>query len=463
MSAPAQPRLVTPVPTAPQPEAPRRRLGQAGLRLNVRGRSIPLRGLRRQPTGILAVLAILGPGIVAGMAGDDAGGVATYSQTGAKFGYGLLWVMVVITVSLAVVQEMCARLGAATGRGLVDLIRERFGIGWTLFAIVVVLVANSGVTITEFVGVAASAELLGVSRYLAVPLAAALLWYLVIAGSYGGIEKVLLAMTLTFIAYPIAAILAQPDWGEVARGAVVPAIQRDPDFLTLLVALVGTTITPYMQLFQQSAVVEKGVARVEYGPERADVYSGAVLGNLVSAFIIIATGATLHVAGTTDIQTAAEAAQALQPVAGNRAAVLFAVGLLGASLIAAAVLPLATAYSVAEAFGFRKGIHLDFRRARIFLGLFTTLMTIGAVVALVPNVPVIALLVGVQVLNGSLLPVVLLFILLLVNDARLTGSLKNGGLHNVLGWGTWLLVTTAVVILLGSQALGAFGIDVLGG
>jgi Mn2+/Fe2+ NRAMP family transporter len=218
-----------------------------------------------------------------------------------------------------------------------------------------------------------------------------------------------------------------------------------------------------MQLFQQSAVVEKGVARVEYGPERADVYSGAVLGNLVSAFIIIATGATLHVAGTTDVQTAADAAQALQPVAGDRATTLFAIGLLGASLIAAAVLPLATAYSVAEAFGFRKGINLDFRRARIFLGLFTALMAIGAAVALIPNVPVIALLVGVQVLNGILLPVILLFILLLANDHRLMVNLKNGRLYNILGWGTWLLVTTAVVVLLGTQALSAVGIDLLGG
>ena len=407
-------------------------------------------------------MLVLGPGLIAATAGDDAGGIATYSQVGAKYGYDLLWVLLVITLSLALIQETCARLGAATGRGLLDLVRERFGIGWALFAVGVVLLANGGVVVTEFVGIAAAAELFGISRYLAVPVTALLIWYLVIQGSYASVEKVFLAMALVFLAYPIAAVLAHPDWGAVARGALVPTLRADPDYLTLFVGLIGTTITPYMQLFQQSSVVEKGVPRRQYGPERADAYIGSVFSNLIAAFIVIATGATLHAAGVTDIQTAGDAAQALQPLVGDAAQALFGVGLLGASMLAAGVLPLATAYSVAEAFGFRKGVDLDFRRAPVFVGIFSALIALGAAVALIPNLPLIQLLVGIQVLNGMLLPVILVFLLLLINDRRLVGSLKNGLVYNVLSWGTVALVSTAVVFLLGTQLLSAIGIDLFG-
>jgi len=257
------------LPTAP-------RTVRTGLRLNIRGRSVYLRGLRRTPTGLRRWLLILGPGLIATSAGNDAGGIATYSAAGAKYGYDLLWVMVLITVSLAVVQEMCARLGAATGRGLVDLIRERFGIGWALLTVGVVLVANGGVIISEFVGLGAAAELLGVGKYLAVPLGAGLLWYLIVYGSYRWVEKLFLAMTLVFFAYPAAAIMAHPQWGDVIHGAFIPQLHKDSDYLFLLVGLLGTTITPYMQLFQQSSLVEKGVARRHYGPERIDTYVGAV-------------------------------------------------------------------------------------------------------------------------------------------------------------------------------------------
>ena len=433
------------------------------MRVTIRGRSVKLRGLHHRPTGLLAALAIFGPGLIAATAGDDAGGVATYSQVGAKYGYDLLWVLLLITISLAVVQEMCARLGAATGRGLLDLIRERFGIGWALFAVGVIVLANGGVTVTEFVGIGAAMELFGISKYLAVPISAVALWYLVIAGSYGRVEKLFLVLTLVFFAYPAAAILAHPDWGAVARASFVPTLHGDPDFLILLVGLIGTTITPYMQLFQQSAVVEKSVGRDDYGPEGIDAIAGSVFGNVIAAFIVIATAATLHVAGITDIQTAQDAAQALQPVAGDAAVALFAVGLLGAGLVAGGVLPLATAYSVSEAFGFRKGVNLDFRRAPIFLGLFTLLLVVGAVVALLPGVPIIQLLVGVQVLNGVLLPIVLIFILVLSSDRRLTGSLRNGRLSLILGWGTFVLVTAAVVVLLVNQVVTALGISSLGG
>lgn len=434
-----------------------RSLRRPGVRVTIRGRSLKLRGLHRAPGGLLAALAIFGPGLVAATAGDDAGGVATYSQVGARYGYELLWILLLITVSLAVIQEMCARLGAATGRGLLDLIRERFGIGWALFAVAVIVVANGGVTVTEFVGIGAAMELFGISRYVTVPIAAVALWYLVIAGSYTRVEKLFLVLTLVFFAYPAAAILAHPDWAAVARGTFVPTLHGDPEYLVLVVGLIGTTITPYMQLFQQSAVVEKSVGRDDYGPERTDAIAGAVFGNLIAAFIVIATAATLHQAGITDIQTAQDAALALEPVAGPAALTLFAVGLVGAGLVAGGVLPLATAYSVSEAFGFRKGVNLDFRRAPIFVGLFTLLLAVGAIVALVPNVPIIQLLVGVQVLNGILLPFVLVFILVLASDRRLTGNLRNGVLSTTLGWGTFVLVTGAVIVLVVSQALSALG------
>ena len=461
---PPSPQGLEPIETVEAVALPVRPLTvPTGLRLTVRGRSIRLRGLRRQPTGLLRLLLILGPGLVATSAGNDAGGIATYSSAGAKYGYDLIWVMVLITVSLAVVQEMCARLGAATGRGLLDLIRERYGVGWALFAVGVILVANTGVTVSEFVGVAAAAELFGVSKYVAVPVAAVLLWLLVTYGSYPRVEKLFLLMTLVFFAYPAAAFMAGPDWGAVARGAFVPTLRPDSEYLFVLVALLGTTVTPYMQLFQQSSIVERGAARRHYGPERLDAYVGTVFSNLMSISMIIATAATLHVAGRTEVGSASDAALALEPVVGPAARTLFAVGLLGASLLAGAVLPLATSYAVSEAFGVPKGVNLDFRRARIFFTIFTALIVFGAAAALIPGLPVIKMLVAVQVLNGALLPVVLVFILRLVNDERLTGELKNTRFYNVLGWGTFALVTTAVTVMLGGQLLDFLGLNPFGG
>jgi NRAMP (natural resistance-associated macrophage protein)-like metal ion transporter len=431
---------------------------QSSLRLNIRGRSVNLRRFQRPPTGLLRWLLILGPGLIASSAGNDAGGIATYSQAGAQFGYELIWVMVIITVSLAVVQEMGARLGAATGRGLLDLIRERFGIGWALLAIGILFIANSGLVVSEFLGIGAAAELFGISKWLVVPVAAVALWYVVIFGSYAWVEKIFLVMTLVFFAYPVAAVLARPDWSEVARGAFVPVIRSDQAYLFLLVGLLGTTITPFMQLFQQSSIVERGVARRHYGPERVDAYAGAIFSNLISVTMIIATAATLHQAGQTQIESAADAARALGPFVGNAAETLFGIGLLGASLLAGAILPLATAYAVSEVLGAPKGVNLDFRRAPIFFGLFTGLIFVGAALSLIPNLPVIEWLVGVQVLNGVLLPVMLVFILRLINDERLMGTLKNTPLYNVLGWGTFALITVAVVVMLGSQLLSMLGV-----
>lgn len=437
---------------------PRPRKTSSGLRINLRGRSIRLRGLHRPPSGVWKWLAILGPGLIASSAGNDAGGIATYSSTGAKYGYDLIWVMLIITISLGVVQEMAARLGAATGRGLLDLIRERFGLGWACFAIGVILIANGGLIVSEFVGIGAAAELLRINKYLAIPAAAALVWYLVVFGSYARVEKIFLLLTLVFFAYPVAAFLGGPHWSEVARGAFIPTFHRDPDYLLLVVGLIGTTITPYMQLFQQSSIVERGAARGHYGPERIDAYAGSVFSNLMSIFMIIATAATLHAAGQKEIGTAAEAARALEPAAGAAAGVIFAVGLLGASMLAAAVLPLATSYAVSETFGFPKGVNLDFRHARIFFWLFSILILMGSAVAAIPGLPVIKMLLLVQVLNGVLLPIILLFILRLINDERLTGKLKNTRVFNILGWGTFGLVTTAVTMMLGTQLLEFLGV-----
>ena len=430
---------------------------RAAVRLNVRGRSVRLRGLRLPPKGIWRWLAILGPGLIASSAGNDAGGIATYSSTGAQYGYKLIWVMLLITVSLSVVQEMCARLGAVTGRGLLDLIRERFGVNWAVFGVGVILIANGGLIVSEFVGIGAATEMLGMSKLFTIPLAAALIFYLVVYGSYWRVEKIFLLMTLVFFAYPIAAFMAHPRWGDVAMGAFVPRLRRDPNYIFLVVGLIGTTITPYMQLFQQSSVVERGGDRVRYGAERVDVYSGAIFSNLMSIFMIIATAATLHAIGKNNVETAADAARALEPVAGHFAGVIFAVGLVGASLLAAAVLPLATSYAVSEAFGFSKGVGLDFRRARLFFTLFTVLIIFGAAAALIPNLPVIKLLVWIQVLNGVLLPIFLVFILLLVNDERLTKELKNTGLYNILGWATFAMITIAVVVMLLMQFVGLLG------
>lgn len=422
-----------------------------GLRLSIRGRSVTLRGLPQHPSGFFRWLFLLGPGLVAASAGNDAGGIATYSSTGAKFGYELLWVMLIITVSLAIVQEMCARLGAATGRGLLDLIRERFGLGWSVVAISAIMIANTGLVISEFVGIAAAGELFGVSRYITVPLAAVVIWYLIVFGSYARVERIFLLLTLVFFAYPIAAYLANPDWGAVAKGMFVPRIQANPEFLTVMVGLIGTTITPYMQIFQQSSTVERGVSRTTYGDERIDAYAGSIFSNFMSITMIIATAATLHKVGQTEIESAADAAKALAPVAGEMAQAIFGFGLFGASMLAAAVLPLATAYAVSETFGFSKGVNLDFRRAPIFFRLFSGLIALGAAVALIPNIPVIDLLFGVQVLNGAILPIILLFVLLLVNDKLLMRDLKNTKVYNFLGWTTLVVITIAVLAMFGFQ------------
>ncbi|MDQ1707061.1 MAG: hypothetical protein QOJ88_272 [Pyrinomonadaceae bacterium] len=409
-----------------------------GRRLLRRGRGVkPPSGWRRN---FLGFLAILGPGMIAASAGNDAGGIATFAAVGAEHGYRLLWILLPITISLGLVQEMCARMGAVTGKGLADLIRERFGVRWTAVVMLALLIANAGVTVSEFVGIAAAAELFGIPRFISVPLSALGIWWLVVKSSYQRVERVFLLMSLVFLGYIISAFLARPDWNAVALGLVKPSFSLDYAYLFTLVAVVGTTISPYMQVYVQSSVVEKGVTPEDYGRTKWDVWVGTVLAILVVFFIVISTAATLHTHGL-HIESASDAARALRPLAGPYAEKLFAIGLFGASMLAAGVLPLATAYSISEALGFEKGVSRSFREAPIFLGIFTFLIAVGAAIAVIPGLPLIRVLLVTQVINGLLLPIILFAILKLVNTRELMGAYVNGLIYNIGAWLTAIVVT----------------------
>ena len=406
-----------------------------------------LRVLRRRRTPHLAALAVLGPGLVAANAGNDAGGIATYASVGARYGYDLLWMMVVITVSLVVVQEMAARMGVVTGKGLADLVREQYGIRWALFATGSVLVANLGICISEFVGIGAALGLANVPVQVSVPIGAVAVWLLLVRGTYKVAERIFVAMTIPFFAYPVAAILSHPHWGAVGKAIAVPRIQTSPSYVLLFVATAGTTITPFMQLYLQSAVVERGMGPEDLTKERIEVVSGSIFANLVASFIIIATAATLFAHGHTHVDTAADAAKALAPFAGRFAEVLFAVGLLGASLLAAAILPVTAAYVIAETFGFEKGISRTPREAPVFVGVVTALVVVCALVAMIPGIPVFRLLVGVQAVNGVLLPITLFFVWRLSANAELMGRYRNGRLFNLIA-GATVLATSALSLAL---------------
>jgi Mn2+/Fe2+ NRAMP family transporter len=428
------------MPTADRTSARRRDATAAGTA----GSRVPLRiRMRRAWPYLLA----LGPGLLAASAGNDAGGIATYASAGASYGYGLLWAMVVVTLFVGVVQEMSARMGAATGKGFSDLVRENFSLRITALILLTLFIANAGIIVSEFIGIAAAAELFGVSRYIAVPLAAVFVWLLVTRGSYGRVEKIFLALSLGFLAYVGAAFLARPDWNAVVRATLLPRPKLEVGYLHLLIALIGTTISPYMQLYVQSSVVEKGVTPEDYRYTRFDVIIGTVLSGLVAAFIIIATAATLHPLGI-QVESAENAAKALEPVAGPYARVLFGLGLLGASLLAAGVLPLSTTYVMSEAFGFERGVSRTWDEAPIFMGLFTGLVLLGAVLALIPGLPLIRVLVGVYVLNGVLLPIELFAILRLVNNRELMGEHVNGPLYNALAWGiAWIVSLLSLALI----------------
>jgi len=402
------------------------------------------RGWRGRWMRIAAVFAVIGPGIITANVDNDAGGIATYSQAGADFGYSLLWTLIPITFALILVQEMCARMGVVTGKGLSDLIRERFGVKVTFWVLLALVLANLGNTVAEFAGVAQSLEVFGISRFVSVPIAAAVVWVLVVKGSAKIVERIFLVACLFYVAYLVSGFLARPDWHEVAVGTFKPTLQLTGPALTMVVTLVGTTIAPWMQFYLQSAVVEKRITIDDYPLSRLDVVLGCIVTDVVAFFIVLACGATIFKVGG-HINDAKDAAIALGPLAGKYASSLFAFGLFNASLFAASILPLSTAYYVCEAFGWESGIDKRREEAPQFYFLYTALIVVGAGMVLIPGLPLLKLMLLSQTANGVLLPFILVFMLLLAQDGRLMGQYRNG---RVLSWISWATVVVLAVLTL---------------
>ena len=427
----------------------------AGLTRRTRARLGGVRLPRMRRSRIFLFLAILGPGVVAANAGNDAAGIATYASAGSQFVYRTLFFMVLVTVALVLVQEMAVRLGTYTGKGLAALIREQFSLRFTALALGCVLLANTGLVVSEFAGIGAAFGLLGVSRYIIIPIAAVAIWALVLFGSYRYAERIFLIMSLAFLAYPIAAILGHPDWGQVGENLVIPHLEYSKAFLLLGVALIGTTVSPYMQLYAAAGVVDKGADPADYPRARIDAISGAIFACIVSITIIIATAAAIG--GKGPLTSASEAAQALRPVAGNAAEVLFALGLIGASALAGAIVPLSSAYAISEAVGVERSVSRRFTEARLFLGLFTVQVIIGASLALT-HVNLITLLIGTQVLQGIVTPVILMYILILTNRRSVLGKAANKPWFRIAAGICVAGISAMSLLLLGSTILGFFGI-----
>ena len=403
--------------------------------------------IRRRPlialisSRLVAFLAVLGPGFITANVDNDPGGILTYSQAGARFGYQLLWTLIPTTVALIVVQEMAARMGAVTGKGLSDLIREEFGLRATFFTMVVLGLADFGNIVAEFAGLASGMSIFGVSKYLVVPCGAVLVWTLVVRGRYKPVERILILASLVYFAYPVSAFLAKPDWDLALKQTFLPTLSSDPAYLVLIVGLIGTTITPWMQFYLQAAVVEKGVDTRHYALCRLDVITGCIVTDVIAFFIVVACGATIFHSNHAEITDVGQAALALRPFAGKFAALLFAIGLVNASLLSAAILPLATSYNVCEGLGFESGVDRRFSQAPVFYWLYTLLIGGGASVVLIPHLPLLKFILLSQVANGILLPFVLVYMLLLVNRARLMGSYRNKR------WQNWIAWSTAIVMI----------------
>ena len=407
---------------------------------------------RRSPFSVVgarlvAFLAVLGPGFITANVDNDPGGILTYSQAGAQFGYQLLWTLIPITVALIVVQEMAARMGAVTGKGLSDLIREEFGLRATFFTMVVLGVADFFNIVSEFAGLASGMGIFGISKYLVVPAGAALVWTVIVRGSYKPVERILLVASLIYFAYPVSAFLAKPDWDLALKQTFIPTLNTSPAYIVIVVGLIGTTITPWMQFYLQAAVVEKGVDARHYGLCRLDVIVGCIVTDLVAFFIVVACGATIYHSNHPEINDVAQAAIALRPFAGKFASLLFAVGLVNASLLSAAILPLATAYNFCEGIGFESGIDKRFSEAPVFYWLYTLLIGGGAAFVLIPGLPLLKLILWSQVANGVLLPFVVVYMLLLINRPRLMGTFKNKSWQNAVAW------TTALVMIVISSIM----------
>jgi NRAMP (natural resistance-associated macrophage protein)-like metal ion transporter len=397
-------------------------------------------------------LAVIGPGFITANVDNDAGGIATYSVAGAQFGYSLLWTMIPITIALVIIQEMSSRMGAVTGKGLSDLIREEFGFRVTFWLMLALVMTNFGNVMAEFAGVASSLELFGISKYIVVPLAALVVWGLVVHGTYATVEKIFLSASLFYIAYIVSGVLARPDWKAAALSTVTQPASvgfRNYGYLSMVIGLVGTTIAPWMQFYLQASIVEKGVTVRQYRASRLDVIVGCLFAAVVAWFIVVACAATLHSAGKYNIETGADAAVALRPLAGEYAYLLFAAGLFNASLFAASILPISTAYAVCEGLGLESGLDKRFDEAPAFYWLYTALIVLGAGVLLVPRFPLFRVMVLSQVANGVLLPFVLIFVLLLINDRELMGEHVNSRWYNAVAWftvGSMIVLTLAMLV-----------------
>lgn len=392
-------------------------------------------------------LAVLGPGIITACADNDAGGITTYSVAGAHFGYSLLWMLLITTFCLAVVQEMCARMGAVTGKGLSDLIRENFGLRWTFFAMTILLIANTFTLIADFAGIAASLEIFGIAKWIAVPVMTLVIWYTVLRGSYKVVERIFLGFCVAQFAYVFSGLMAHPDWGMALRGTFIPSFQFEPHYLLIFIGVIGTTITPWMQFYIQSAVRDKGINIRQYKYEKMEVLFGAFFTDFISFFIIVSCAATLYKMGI-KVETAKDAAVALGPIAGNFAETLFALGLFGASTLTASIVSLSSAYAICEAFGWESGINKTFREAPTFYSFYTVLLIIGAAVVLLPNLNLISIMLISQEVNGVLLPFVLVFMLLLINNKRIMGQHVNSRLYNIVAWFTVIVLIILTCILL---------------
>ena len=416
--------------------------------------------LRSWKIRFLLFFAVVGPGFITANVDNDAGGIFTYSAAGAQFGYTLLWTMIPITVALIVVQEMSARMGAVTGKGLSDLIREEFGLRITFLMMIGILITNFGNVIAEFAGIAGSMELFGVSKYISVPICAVIVWLIVVKGQYKSVEKVFLAASFFYVTYIFAGVLAKPAWIEAMKATVKPPqleAFKHGSYLYMVIGVVGTTIAPWMQFYLQSSVVEKGISRRQYKASRLDVIVGCIFTDVVAWFIIVACAATLYAHNVRDIRDAADAAQSLRPLAGDYAYILFSLGLFNASLFAASILPLSTAYTVCEGLGFESGVGRKFSEAPAFYWLYTALIAAGAAVILIPRIPLVKITVFSQVVNGAVLPFVLIFMLFLINKKELMGEYVNKPTFNIIAWATTVIMIGLTVLLVYGTVRGGTG------
>jgi Mn2+/Fe2+ NRAMP family transporter len=407
-----------------------------------------MRFLKRWKTRILLFFAVVGPGFITANVDNDANGIYTYSAAGAQFGHTLLWTMIPVTLALIVIQEIAARMGAVTGKGLSDLIREEFGFRITFLMMIGILIINFGNVVGEFAGIAGSLELFGLRKYYTVPICAVIVWLIVVKGQYKSVEKVFLAASFFYITYILAGVIAKPAWIDALVATIKPPqaeMFKHQDYLYMVIGVVGTTIAPWMQFYLQSSIVEKGVTRRQYRASQIDVISGCIFTDVVAWFIIVACAATLYVHGYHNIADAKDAAQALRPLAGDYAYILFAVGLFNASLFAASILPLSTAYTVCEGLGFESGVGKRFSEAPVFYWLYTILIVAGAGVILIPNLPLVKISILSQVVNGIAVPPVLIFMLLLVNKKELMGEYVNSRGYNVIAWITTVVMTVLSV------------------